>query len=55
MTNYQLNDPDFDLAAKQQPITPYQFPAKAVFFFGVVNAILVLCTIGFFILLALIL
>lgn len=58
MTNHQLNDPDFDppapaAIAERKPSALEQLSPKAMFIGGLVMGVMTLCTIGFFILLAL--
>lgn len=57
MTTHQLNDPDFDppLIApedERKRSTLDQLPPKMLFIGGAITGLLVLCTIGFFILLS---
>lgn len=55
---HHLNDPDFDQpkdtseSTNKQTILDY-FPQKTLFVAGIVAGMMVLCTIGFFILLSL--
>ncbi len=60
MENHKLNDPDFDQPTASEPSSNNtsqqsffsQLPPKVTFVIGLVGGILVLCTIGFFVLLS---
>ena len=62
MDNYQLNDPDFDQAPSPAPedspahsFFPGSLPPKVAFWVGVIGGVLVIGTIGFFVLVGIVL
>ena len=57
MNEKQLNDPDFDVSATASQPRSFleQIPPTYLFIGGMVGGIMILCTIGFFILLTLML